>query len=347
MKKKQEDIDDIERGKQTAIGKANAVAEIEKKAVDDSLLLKQQQLEIKKAEDIAEIEALYEKSNRSAEAYQASVDSIKLIEQKAKDDSIKLETDAATSKEKINEGLNKKIDLNDKDLQAKKAARLNRNAQLTKATLDLASALSSIYYNSQKTDLSKANKNQIEEARKAAKKQFEIQKAFQLAGAVVDGYKAVMSSYADTPGGPIIKGIAAVTAGIFSATQIAKISSSSFDESSFASAQTNLDANAAKDAEKAAKEKADAEKSIKSIGTETTSTSGSIGSGATQAVAVGPTGQNFNPAVITRQTSYDNGTTPGSAASSAPLKVYVLESDITNTQSKVSVVESKATVGSY
>jgi hypothetical protein len=50
---------------------------------------------------------------------------------------------------------------------------------------------------------------------KAQKRAFDIQKAANIAGGLMDTYKAALSAYKDTPGGPVLKGIAAglVTAG--------------------------------------------------------------------------------------------------------------------------------------
>jgi len=64
---------------------------------------------------------------------------------------------------------------------------------------------------------------------KERRRAFKIKKAADLASATIDGTKAVLSTYADTPGGPIIKGVAAGIAGAFSAIQIAKISKQQFE----------------------------------------------------------------------------------------------------------------------
>lgn len=63
------------------------------------------------------------------------------------------------------------------------------------------------------------------------KKAFEVKKAFDIAQAVLDGYKAVLSAYAATPGDPITKGIAAGVAGAFAIAQIRKIEQSTFTPS--------------------------------------------------------------------------------------------------------------------
>lgn len=65
---------------------------------------------------------------------------------------------------------------------------------------------------------------------KERRKAFNIKKAADLASATIDGTKAVLSTYADTPGGPVIKGVAAGIAGAFSAIQIAKIAKSQFND---------------------------------------------------------------------------------------------------------------------
>ena len=65
---------------------------------------------------------------------------------------------------------------------------------------------------------------------KERKKAFQIKKAADLAGATIDGTKATLSAYADTPGGPIIKGFAAGIAGGFAALQIAAIARTQYNE---------------------------------------------------------------------------------------------------------------------
>jgi hypothetical protein len=64
---------------------------------------------------------------------------------------------------------------------------------------------------------------------KRQKKAFQIKKAADIASATVDGYRAVLSTYAQTPGGPVLKGIAAGVAGGFAALQIANIARQQFE----------------------------------------------------------------------------------------------------------------------
>jgi hypothetical protein len=79
-----------------------------------------------------------------------------------------------------------------------------------------------------------------DKSKAAAKRAFEINKAFQIAQATMEGYRAVLKTYAETPGGIVLKSIAAGIAGSFAAIQIAKISQSKFDSSKFDKGNTSL-----------------------------------------------------------------------------------------------------------
>ena len=80
-------------------------------------------------------------------------------------------------------------------------------------------------YNNQKAQL---EQQQEQEQRALAKKEFETNKKLNLVSATIDGARAVISTFANTPGELIIKSIAAALAGVFAATQIAVIAKSSF-----------------------------------------------------------------------------------------------------------------------
>lgn len=71
------------------------------------------------------------------------------------------------------------------------------------------------------------------------KKAFQLRKAANIASATIDGYKAVLSTYADTPGGPVIKGVAAAIAGAFALLQISNIAKSDFKSSATSSASSS------------------------------------------------------------------------------------------------------------
>jgi len=70
---------------------------------------------------------------------------------------------------------------------------------------------------------------------KLAKRAFNIKKAADIAEATMSGYKAVISTYANAPGGVVLKSIQAAIAGAFSAVQIAKIASAKFEGGQVAS----------------------------------------------------------------------------------------------------------------
>jgi len=63
---------------------------------------------------------------------------------------------------------------------------------------------------------------------KAARVAFNVKKAADISSATLDGYKAVVSTLADTPGGPVVRGIAATLVGGFAAAQIAAIAKTPF-----------------------------------------------------------------------------------------------------------------------
>lgn len=63
---------------------------------------------------------------------------------------------------------------------------------------------------------------------KAARRAFNIKKAADIAEATMSGYKAVVSTFANAPGGVVLKGIQAGLAGAFAAVQIAKIASAQY-----------------------------------------------------------------------------------------------------------------------
>ncbi|CAB4153683.1 hypothetical protein UFOVP627_35 [uncultured Caudovirales phage] len=114
----------------------------------------------------------------------------------------------------------KMVEINEQDLKNKQKHQ-ERVERLRKQDLDLVS--NGFKLIGDFTDL--MGKRTEKERRRA----FKIKKAADLASAAIDGTKAVLSTYADTPGGPIIKGVAAGIAGAFSAIQIAKISKQQFD----------------------------------------------------------------------------------------------------------------------
>lgn len=75
----------------------------------------------------------------------------------------------------------------------------------------------------------KETENRKAQEEKALKRQsFQSNKRFSIAQATIDGINATLSAFAGTPGGIVIKTLAASVAGIFSAMQIAAIESTEF-----------------------------------------------------------------------------------------------------------------------
>jgi len=113
-----------------------------------------------------------------------------------------------------------------RDLQAQQdKERKERNLKLvddySKAVIGLTQNIFTITNNLGKQD--------EESRKKRAQRQFQIKKALDMAEAAIDGTKAVLSTFANTPGGIVIKGLAATAAGVFAAAKIAAIGSAKFD----------------------------------------------------------------------------------------------------------------------
>lgn len=102
---------------------------------------------------------------------------------------------------------------------AKKVAEEKKKAAFAgaQAGADALNLIATIAENNAKNDLNRQ------------KKAFNIRKVANVAQATIDGTKAVLSTYADTPGGPVIKGIAAGISGAFAIAQIAKLSQAKFE----------------------------------------------------------------------------------------------------------------------
>jgi len=107
----------------------------------------------------------------------------------------------------------------------KKAAKQKLFEDYTKSVRDLTTSIFTLTENLGKQD--EASKL------KRAKRQFEIKKALDMAEAAIDGTKAVLSTFANTPGGIVIKSIAATAAGVIAAAKIAAIGSAKFESGNF------------------------------------------------------------------------------------------------------------------
>lgn len=128
----------------------------------------------------------------------------------------------------------KKLEAEDraKALQAEKDLQ-NAKLALQNATFEAARGLSDLYFADQ---LDKVKGNSVEET-KIRKKQFEVDKAFSIARATIDGYRAVMAALTiPPPAGQIL----AAANGILAAATIAKISATRFDGGASSTPSTGL-----------------------------------------------------------------------------------------------------------
>lgn len=199
------------------------------------------------AELNAELLKLEDDLRLEAEAQQAEFDGIfRDLEAQNRENDLTAYLDFETRKMLQGVEIEKKGAKMKSQIDAQKLSEDKKNAATrTKLENDVFNAAKSLSDGLFAFQLAKARGNQAEEL-KIRKQAFELDKAFSIAKATNDGYKAVLSSYADTPGGPLIKGIAAAAAGIFAAGQILKIASSQFDggqtstSSSFQNTQTNI-----------------------------------------------------------------------------------------------------------
>lgn len=112
--------------------------------------------------------------------------------------------------------------------------------QISQQSFAAAKLLSDAYFQ-QQLNSAKGNAKAQEEI---AKKQFNINKSFQLAEAAILGIKATLSAYAETPGGPIIKAVAAAVSAAFSLASIAKIATVQYNGGGSSSSATAPSASA-------------------------------------------------------------------------------------------------------
>ena len=120
-------------------------------------------------------------------------------------------------------------DAKNKKIEADEAASLEKRKAIQKAYRDSIVSLTTSIFTLTNTLGKKDEASQL----KRAKRQFEIKKLLDMAEAGIDGTKAVLSTFANTPGGLIIKSIAATAAGAVAAAKIAAIGSAQFKGGNF------------------------------------------------------------------------------------------------------------------
>jgi len=175
------------------------------KAYQLELGTKKEQLDKHKEDDKAEVQALFDKSQQTVADKQALADALLAIDQKYNED---------------------KQALDEADVLAfEEAEKKKKELKLTyeNATEQGVQAISSLYFTLR---LSQAKKGSAEE-RKLKKQQFNVDKAFNIARATIDGIRSVQSALTLTP--PLSYVLAAVN-GVVAAANIAKIASTKFND---------------------------------------------------------------------------------------------------------------------
>ena len=113
--------------------------------------------------------------------------------------------------------------------KADEAAAVNGSLQLATQSLAATQQLTDLFFEYKKKGLQKGSKEEI----KAAEQQFKVNKALQIANAVVSGIQGVMAAYSSGSAILIIGAVAgpafAILAGISAAANIAKIASAKFN----------------------------------------------------------------------------------------------------------------------
>lgn len=185
---------------------------------------------------------------------------------------------------------------------------IERGLQITEAGLNAAKGLTDLFFG---LALQKAKGNAAKEL-ELKKKQFKVEKAFNIVRATIDGVRSVQAALTQAP--PLSYVLAAFN-GVLAAANIAKIATAKFDGG----------------------------------GADGGGGGGSVGSagGAGPSAAAAPV---FNPQTF----GINSGTSPSVNSSTTfgnigkqvsqmqPQKVYVVESDMTNTQKKVEVIQERA-----
>lgn len=188
---------------------------------------------------------------------------------------------------------------------------IEKGLQITEAGLNAAKGLTDLFFG---LALQKAKGNAAKEL-ELKKKQFKVEKAFNIVRATIDGVRSVQAALTQAP--PLSYVLAAFN-GVLAAANIAKIATAKFDGG----------------------------------GADGGGGGGSVGSagGAGPSAAASPV---FNPQTF----GINSGTSPSVNSSTTfgnigkqvsqmqPQKVYVVESDMTNTQKKVEVIQNRATIG--
>lgn len=191
-----------------------------------------------------------------------------------------------------------------KEEDAKKEIELERvkeqqKAEITTKSVQAAQALTNLYFEGQL----RAAKGNADKEREIKKKQFNINKAFGITNAVIDGVRSVQAALTQTP--PLSYVLAALNAALAIAN-VTQIASAKFDDSGGGSGASGANA-----------------------------IQGSVGGASAPTIA--------SPNNTVTQID-DKGMINKAKEEEKPQKVYVTESDITEKQKRVSLMENAATL---
>lgn len=289
------------------LDRERAIEDIEKskaaKALKDEAILLEEEVY---QEKLAEIDKKW-KDKKAEEEKELEQSRAKLLKEMQDQEFAEQIAQNKLLEDELLNGDKRRADAREKDRQAEIAA-WNDKLQIASNVTNSISNLAEVAFIVRNSTLKKGS----EEEEKAAKRQFQIRKALQLAGAIIDGSKAITASLASAPLaiGPLPNpvGIASLVAVITNtALSIAKIASTQY----------------------------------KSTGGDSTTPSvstPSIGGGSTSA----PTTQTNAPTVQPFTRLNEDGTV---VRNQPVVKAIVVESDITSSQKRVGKLENQATFG--
>ena len=273
---------ELEQQRLDAIKKANQDAYDEEERFNELRIL--QTKEGTKERLDAEIEAINTRAEHEINTGKKTAAEIALIKKKSGQQIAKLEED-----------------YNKKEIDEKYKTAL-KNLDINKQSINILTDLSSVFYN---TKLNHAKKGSAEE-QKILKQQFEVNKAFQIANAIINGATAVTGILASTSSKDPLGILGAIRIAAAIATTVAQISSIE---------RTRFESPAAQASE-----------------------TPSMSAAAEQA----PTATPQMPQTRTEQGTFLNE--QGQKTGRLDTRVYVLESDITSTQRDVNRVKTQSKV---
>lgn len=168
---------------------------------------------------LEEINNEYYDSKKTAEQLeiQAVRDKYFTIEEEAKQHGEDIKNIVALREAQIKEIEDKYADLREAERKKELQDRINVESQKAQVGIDALRLIGSIAEATAGDDVERQ------------KRAFNIKKASDIASATMDGFKAVLSAYAQTPGGPVLKGIAGAIAGAFAGVQISNIAKQKFE----------------------------------------------------------------------------------------------------------------------